>query len=290
MTDTTYQTEAGTFPVPGAVGALAVVDLPTAVSEDDVERRLLAFLERLRASARASLLERLRTDGRLALETFRDWMLRDSHHPAVRQLHSAIGKRRRRGGPSMDSDGPGDLPEDDGDPAGLLDGLDDDDDPAQLPEGDDLFARLVDYAESRPLVTSLDHIRIRRRASTYVERRNAIIDDALGSTGTDGKMFRRMKERVLWSRGILTLWGSVARAGNGAAAEVFHGRPEAFSSTGTHAVVCASSSSTRPCMPTGSRAMSVPGGSRPASCHLEVRGGRQRSPSRPRSTAKRSSP
>ena len=53
MIDTTYQTEAGTFPVPGAIGALAafdvtVLDLPTAVSEGDVKRRLLAFLERLR--------------------------------------------------------------------------------------------------------------------------------------------------------------------------------------------------------------------------------------------------
>ncbi len=120
MTGTTYQTEAtalpsaGIFPVPGAIGALAAVDvtvpdLPTAVSEDDVEGRLQAFPEKLRAPARASLLERLRKDGRLAMETFRDWMALDGEQPFAHQVRHAIEKRRRRAGPPMDGDGPGDL-------------------------------------------------------------------------------------------------------------------------------------------------------------------------------------
>ncbi len=156
----------------------------------DVEGRLLAFLERLRASARARLLERLPTDGRLAVETFRDWMVQEGRTPFARQLRQAIGERRRRGGPPMD----GDLPEDDGDPAGLLDDLmddleddlDDGDDPAPLPEADDdLFARLVERIESRPLVTSTDRIRIGRRPTP-----NAATTSSTGRWGTRARTAR----------------------------------------------------------------------------------------------------
>ena len=89
------------------------------------------------------------------MRTFRNWMVRDGHDPAARQLRSVIEERRRRG------DGPDNL-------------LD------TLYDLDDLFAWLVGCVESRPLVTSSDRIRIRRRATAYARRRDAIPGDVEG--------------------------------------------------------------------------------------------------------------
>ncbi len=159
MTDTTQHRDAarpppGAYPVPGAIGPMASVEVtvsdipPEEVSADRVELRLVAFLRKLRAEERDRRLERLRTDGRTAVETFRDWA--GLGHPSsfVRRVRRIVRERMRRSGSPEDGD------------------------PVRPLQDGDVFARLEDHIGSRPLLTPADHARIGRRAKACADRRN----------------------------------------------------------------------------------------------------------------------
>ncbi len=169
MIDTTQHSQAACppppwFSLPGAIGPMAsvgvtVLDVPTDVSEAAVEKRLLAFLERLRAVTRARRVERLRTDGRMAVETFSNWADLGHRSAFSYQVRAAIRNRRYRSAPPGEDDGPDRPPETGG--------------PARLLQGGDLFARLEESIAAGPPLTQADLTRITRRARAYADRRNA---------------------------------------------------------------------------------------------------------------------
>ena len=189
MIDTTQHSQAAYpppppwFSLPGAIGPMAsvgvtVLDVPTDVSEAAVEKRLLAFLERLRAATRARRVERLRTDGRMAVETFSDWAGLGQRSSFVYQVRAAIRNRRYRSAPPEDDEGP-DRPPETGDPARLV-------------QGGDLFARLEESIAAGPPLTQADLTRITRRARACADRRNAS-----GGAGPDGTVDAEGVERRL---------------------------------------------------------------------------------------------
>ncbi len=147
---------------------VTVLDVPTEVSEAAVERRVLAFLERLRTGGRDRRLERLRTDGRAAVGMFRDWAGLDLR---------TISRMMEEGG---------------------AEGLEDiDSDLVWILEDDDVFARMEDHIGSRPLLTARDRTRITRRAKAYAERCNAIVNDALADLGRNRDETERVRKRLL---------------------------------------------------------------------------------------------
>ncbi len=223
MIDTTQHSQAAYpppppwFSLPGAIGPMAsvgvtVLDVPMDVSEATVEKRLLAFLERLRAATRARRVARLRTDGRMAVETFSNWAGLGHQSAFAYQVRAAIGNRRYRSAPPGDDEGPDRPPETGG--------------PARLLQGGDLFARLVAFLERLRACgrdRRLERLRTDGRAAVGMFRDWAGLDlrtisrmmEDGGAVGLedidsdlvwmleDGDVFARMEDHV-GSRALLT--------------------------------------------------------------------------------------
>ncbi len=184
MTDTTRHRDAarpppGAYPVPGAIGPMASVEVtvldlpPEEVDADKVELRLVAFLEKLRASERDRRLERPRTDG-------------GGDVPRLDRPERTAPDAGARDAPPVDDDGPD-----------AVDCGEDGDGLARLLEEEDVFARLEGEVGRRPLLTPKDSSRIKRRAKACADRRNAIVNDALAGPCRNSGETERVRKRLL---------------------------------------------------------------------------------------------